>query len=145
MPIRNIPAILEVLADNGEVTRDSEALTEMVRQRLGRSICDMHADRNGTLYAVTLDPILESKLAQAVSGGDGGVNPAWLQKVIERVAGPWPPPVRTAAMRSCSCVRTCAVSSANSCAPRCQVAVLHNEVVPAKAIETIHRDDGGLR
>ena len=42
--IRNMPAILEVLADNAGKTKDPEALTELVRQRLGRALCEMHAD-----------------------------------------------------------------------------------------------------
>ena len=47
--IRNMSAILETLADNVGQTRDAEALTELVRQRLGRAICDAHSDGDGTL------------------------------------------------------------------------------------------------
>ncbi|MDA0948770.1 MAG: flagellar biosynthesis protein FlhA, partial [Planctomycetota bacterium] len=88
VPVRNMPLILEVLADNATRTKDPETLTELVRQRMGRVLCDQHAGKDGTLYAVTLDPALEAQLAQAVGAaeGDGApVSPAMLQAVLERV------------------------------------------------------------
>src|SRR6185503_2295103 len=57
--IRNMPAILETLADNASKAKDSDALTEHVRARLSRALCEAHADRDGAVHAVTLDPDIE--------------------------------------------------------------------------------------
>lgn len=137
--IRNIPAILEVLADNADKSRDSEALTELVRQRLGRVICDQHADAGGTVYAVTLDPSLESQLADAVGGGASNVNPAWLQSVIERIAGAVADATKNGkdtVVLVRSSVRRFLNELVRTSMPKVSV-LSYNEVVPAKAIETM--------
>jgi flagellar biosynthesis protein FlhA len=136
--IRNMPVILETLADNAAKTKDPEALTELVRQRLARALCEEHADREGTIHAVTLDPEIESRLASAVGGGQEAVNPAWLQQVMERVG-------RSIAQASRggkdvvllvrSTVRRFVGELVRASLPK--VAVLsYNEVVPARAVET---------
>jgi flagellar biosynthesis protein FlhA len=85
-----MPAILEVLADNAGKVKDLDALSELVRQRLARALCEMHADRDGTVHAVTLDPDIEQKIASAVSGAKdadaAAVNPAWLQQLMEKTS-----------------------------------------------------------
>ncbi len=137
--IRNIPAILEVLADNMDKSKDSEALTELVRQRLGRVICDQHADAGGTVYAVTLDPSLESQLADAVGGGASNVNPAWLQNVIERIAGAVADATKNGkdtVVLVRSSVRRFLNELVRTSMPKVSV-LSYNEVVPAKAIETM--------
>ncbi len=89
VPIRNMPTILEALADNAGRTKDAEQLTEAVRQRLGRALCEQHSDREGTLRAVTLDPAVEARLASAMGGPKDPdappVNPAYLQRLMERL------------------------------------------------------------
>ncbi len=142
VPVRNMPLILEVLADNAPRTKDPEALTEMVRQRMGRVLCDQHAGKDGTLYAVTLDPALEAQLAQAVGAaeGDGApVSPAMLQAVLERVGGALGQASRSgrdAVILVRSNVRRFLNELARTALPK--VAVLsYNEVVPAKAVETV--------
>ena len=140
--IRNMPAILEVLADNAARTKDPEALSELVRQRLGRALCEMHADRDGTLHAVTFDPDIENRLAAAVGGSKdqdaGAVSPAWLQQLMERTGAS----VAQATQGGKSCVllvrsnvRRFLNELARASLPK--VAVLsYNEVVPARAVET---------
>jgi flagellar biosynthesis protein FlhA len=94
VPIRNMPSILEALADAVARTKETDALVEFVRQRLARVLVERHADRDGTLHAVTLDPEVEGRLASALSGGrDGGregdaalASPAWLHALMERTA-----------------------------------------------------------
>jgi flagellar biosynthesis protein FlhA len=88
--IRNMPAILECLADNAGKVKDPDALSELVRQRLARVLCEMHSDRDGAVHAVTLDPDIEQKLAAAVNGARdadaNAVSPAWLQKLMEKTS-----------------------------------------------------------
>ena len=66
VPIRNIDAILEVLADHGAKIKESDALTELVRERLGRVICQQLLDGQGELQVLTFDPSVEQSIAAAV-------------------------------------------------------------------------------
>jgi flagellar biosynthesis protein FlhA len=88
--IRNMPAILETIADNVGKVKDLDAMSEIVRQRLARALCEMHSDRDGAVHAVTLDPDIEQKLAAAVGGAKdadaAAVNPAWLQQLMEKTS-----------------------------------------------------------
>jgi len=142
VPIRNMPAILEALADNVGKTHDPEALSELVRQRLGRVICEMHADRSGTLHAVTLDPAIEARLASAVGGARdpdaSPVNPAYLQRLVEQVGEAIARASRSgkdAVLLARSNVRRFLSELVRASLPK--VAVLsYNEVVPARVVET---------
>lgn len=141
--IRNMPAILEVLADSADRAKDPEALSELVRQRLGRAICEAHAGPAGTVYAVTLDPSVEGRLASAVGLGDGSntqpANPAWLQALLERIANSVGSATRggkQAVVLVRSNVRRFLAELVRTSLP--SVAVLsYNEVVPAKSVETV--------
>ena len=142
VPIRNMASILECLSDNVARTRDTEALSELVRQRLGRALCESYADRDGCVHAVTLDPAVEARLAASVGNrGESDaapVNPAWLQKLMENVAET----VATATsggkdvvLLVRSNVRRFLHELVQASMPK--VAVLsYNEVVPAKSVET---------
>ena len=142
VPVRNMPAILEALADNVAKTRDIEQLTELVRQRLGRAICDLHADDNGTLHAVTLEPTIEARLAAAVGGSPDAeaepVNPAWLQKLIERIGDSLAQATNSGkdvVLLARSNVRRFLGELVSSSLPKVTV-LSYNEVVPARSIET---------
>lgn len=74
VPIRNLQTILEGLADAIIETKDARQLTEQVRAKLARTICEPHLDASGTLHAVFLDPDLERNLSEALSGNDGVSN-----------------------------------------------------------------------
>ena len=140
--IRNMPAILEVLADHAARTKDAEQLVELVRQRLGRAIVETHADRDGTLHAVTFDPAIENRLAAAVGltrdPEAGAVSPAWIQELMERTAKAVAQAAqggRSVVLVARSNVRRFLGELARASLPK--VAVLsYNEVVPARAVET---------
>jgi len=91
VPIRNLPSILEALADASARSKETEQLVEAVRQRLARVLVERHADRDGTLHAVTLDPEVEGRLAAALSGGrdaeKAAASPSWLHALMERTSG----------------------------------------------------------
>lgn len=57
--IRNLPAILETLADYGQRIQNAELLTDIVRQRLSRQIIAPYLDKNKTLFAAVIDPQVE--------------------------------------------------------------------------------------
>ena len=69
IPIRNLLLILENLADGARQNKDVDFLTERVRQALGRHICAEYAE-DGLLSVITVDPRLESLLAEAVRRGE---------------------------------------------------------------------------
>ncbi|MGK0219198.1 MAG: flagellar biosynthesis protein FlhA [Planctomycetota bacterium] len=141
--IRNMPAILEVLADCVDQVRDPEAQTELVRQRLGRAICDANSGSEGTVFAVTLDPAVEGRLASAVGLGDGSpaqpASPAWLQALLEHLGNSVGNATRggkQAVVLVRSNVRRFLAELVRTTLP--SVAVLsYNEVVPAKSVETV--------
>jgi flagellar biosynthesis protein FlhA len=137
-----MPAILEVLADNLAKIKDPEAMCELVRQRLGRVLCEQHADSSGTLHAVTLDPEIESRLASAVtSGGDPStpsVNPAYLQGLMERISesvGVAAQGGKDVVLLVRSNVRRFLNELVRASLPKLSV-LSYNEVVPARAVET---------
>ena len=80
--------ICEALADGQAVTREPEALTEIVRQALGRAITH-RVSEGERLVVVTLDPTLEQELLGKVQRTDRGsllmVDPAVRQRLTERV------------------------------------------------------------
>jgi len=86
VPIRNLEIILETLADFARRTKDTVILTEHVRQALGRTICQEYMDDKGQLFAVTLDPRLEQKIADGLKESEAGayvaLDPVTVQKII---------------------------------------------------------------
>ena len=62
LPVRDLPIILEVLANNARLTRDPDVLSEAVRQSLARTITNMNRHDDGKLHVFTLAPALEAQL-----------------------------------------------------------------------------------
>jgi flagellar biosynthesis protein FlhA len=89
--IRNIEAILEALADAGRQTKDGGLLTEVVRQRLGRAICQALAGDSAALQVLTLDPSIETELLHGLHqarGAEGGAQPFVVEpSLVERLLG----------------------------------------------------------
>jgi len=90
--IRHLEAILETLADAGRQTKDAQLLTEAVRQRLGRSICQGLLGEASALQVLTLDPAIESEFLrslQAARGAEGGggfvLEPTLAEKLMSRL------------------------------------------------------------
>lgn len=62
IPIINLQAILEVLADSGRQIKVPEELAEKVRERLGASICEQVKNTKNEIHVLTLSPELERQL-----------------------------------------------------------------------------------
>ena len=142
VPVRNLGMIMEALADNVGRTRDTETLSELVRQRLGRALCEQHSDRNDTVHAVTLDPAVEARLASAIGSKSDPhaqpVNPAWLQRLMETVADTVAGATvggKDVVLLVRSNVRRFLRELVHTSMPKVSV-LSYNEVVPAKAVET---------
>jgi flagellar biosynthesis protein FlhA len=62
VPIRDLETILETLGDWAPKTKDTEVLTEYVRNSLARTICAQYKDAASVIHVVTLDPATEDYL-----------------------------------------------------------------------------------
>jgi flagellar biosynthesis protein FlhA len=62
VPIRPLNLILETIGDHVSHSKDPDYLTEKVRQRLSRSMCQRLQDSRSRILAITLDPGLEDLL-----------------------------------------------------------------------------------
>ena len=74
VPIRDLTGILEVLADNAGVTRNTYVLAEAVRQTMARTLSNQYRDENGMLHVFTLSPELENKLRDSLSPTESGIG-----------------------------------------------------------------------
>lgn len=62
VPIKNLPLILETLADYATITKNPDELSEQVRRRLGTYFIGQYESEPGLVRAITLDPGLEQTL-----------------------------------------------------------------------------------
>jgi flagellar biosynthesis protein FlhA len=82
--IRDIATIVETLGDYGNITRDTDLLTEYVRQRLKRGITQ-HFVQNNTAHVITLDPKLEQLIMERVRQSENGAYVALEPDVVQRL------------------------------------------------------------
>jgi flagellar biosynthesis protein FlhA len=91
IPIRNMVAILESLADNAVHTKDTEMLTELVRQSLNRQITKIVQGDDGIIRVITLDPALEQTLLkiqmEARDSNNFAVEPRLIQQIYDKLGG----------------------------------------------------------
>jgi flagellar biosynthesis protein FlhA len=88
--IRDMVSILETLADYAKITKDTDVLTEYVRQALKRQISSQYAGEEGRLTVLTLDPSLEGILRDSVQQSDFGsylaLDPDIAQKMVDKLS-----------------------------------------------------------
>jgi flagellar biosynthesis protein FlhA len=87
--IRNLPIIFETLADYGQMTKDTNLITEYVRQALSRQITKQYANPGEPLYVITTSGSLEKKIAEGVQQSEHGnflaLDPNDSQGIIDAV------------------------------------------------------------
>lgn len=85
--IRDLLTIFETLADYATTTRDTDILTEYVRQSLKRAISNKFFPANETTSVVTLDPKLEQEIMASVKQTEQGayltLDPAKTKSIME--------------------------------------------------------------
>jgi len=85
--IRDLLTIFETLADYATTTRDTDILTEYVRQSLKRAISGKFFPANETTSVVTLDPKLEQEIMASVKQTEQGayltLDPAKTKSIME--------------------------------------------------------------
>lgn len=70
--IRDLVTIFETIADHAAVTRDTDILTEYVRQALKRAISSKYFPQNEVTNVITLDPKIEQEIMGAVKQSEQG-------------------------------------------------------------------------
>ncbi len=65
--VRDLRTILETMSLQVRVSKNTDFLTEHVRQALSRTICKQNLNATGELLAITLAPDIESAIAQGMS------------------------------------------------------------------------------
>lgn len=70
--IRDLVTVLETVADNSHMTKDTEILTECVRVALSRVICKEYMNNEGIINCLTLDPAIEEVVTRSVQRTDVG-------------------------------------------------------------------------
>lgn len=70
--IRDLLTIFETLADHAATTRDTDVLTEYVRQSLKRAISSKYFPANETTSVITLDPKVEQDIMGSVKQTEQG-------------------------------------------------------------------------
>lgn len=87
--IRDLVTILETLADYAPTTRDTDILTEYVRQNLKRAISTKYFPAHETTSVVTLDPKIEQEIMGSVKQTENGaflnLDPARSRAIIDAV------------------------------------------------------------
>lgn len=85
VPISDMETILETLADYAPSVKDSDILTEYVRQALKRTITHRFSEA-GQLKVLSLDSEIENKIINSVKKMEGGaylaLDPAVIQKIV---------------------------------------------------------------
>ncbi|MGQ9454265.1 MAG: flagellar biosynthesis protein FlhA [Armatimonadota bacterium] len=72
--IKDILAILEAIADHASLTKDTDILTEYVRQRLALAICHQHLGPNGKIVAFAFHPSTEQIIADNIRQTELGMR-----------------------------------------------------------------------
>ena len=88
--VRDLPTILEGIAEASAYTKNIAFITEHVRSRLARQICDQNTNVNGFVPLLTLSPEWEQAFTDWLIGMDGeekqlAMAPTQLQDFITAV------------------------------------------------------------
>ena len=87
--IRDLLTIFETLADHAQATRDTDVLTEYVRQSLKRAISNKYFPSNEVTSVVTLDPKVEQEIMSSVKQTEQGayltLDPEKTKKIMSSV------------------------------------------------------------
>lgn len=87
--IRNLPVIFETLGDFARMTKDTELLTEYVRQALARQITNQFVAENGVVKVLTLGGSVEKAIADSIKQTEHGnylaMDPAESEQLFHSV------------------------------------------------------------
>lgn len=85
IPINDLATILETLADYGLVTKDTETLTEYVRQSLKRTIATKYMDEEQRIKVIVVHPKVEELITQSIQKTATGSYPVLKPDSVNRM------------------------------------------------------------
>lgn len=85
IPINDLATILETLADYGLVTKDTETLTEYVRQSLKRTIATKYMDEEQQIKVIVVHPKVEELITQSIQKTATGSYPVLKPDSVNRI------------------------------------------------------------
>ncbi len=89
VPVRDLEAILESIADVAGRTKDVEIMTEYARAAIARAICHQHRADDGRIHCITLDPALAELIGNSLDRSERGtvltLPPSLQTKIVEAV------------------------------------------------------------
>lgn len=89
IPIKNMESILEIISDVGTSVKDTDILTEKIRQAFKRTISKQYSD-NRQMRVLTLDAVVENSIVSNVKRTEGEtyvvLPPELLNAVVTRMA-----------------------------------------------------------
>jgi len=89
VPIKDLLTILEALADYAGNIKDTEILTEYVRNRIGRTIVSNYLTPQNKLDIITINPDLEQyiheNIQKSIQGSFPAIDPAITTKILEKI------------------------------------------------------------
>jgi flagellar biosynthesis protein FlhA len=89
--IRDTYSIMEALADLSATTKDSEQLTELVRERLSAQITSKFRGQDGSVAALALSPAVEDRLRESLrdiaAGAGAPPSPDLIKALVEGAQG----------------------------------------------------------
>jgi flagellar biosynthesis protein FlhA len=89
--IKDIVAILEAIADHAHATKDTDVLTEYVRQRLALAICRQYVGVDGRISVFALDPSVERLITDNIRQTELGarliLEPSLVQELLRAIKG----------------------------------------------------------
>jgi flagellar biosynthesis protein FlhA len=83
VPVKDSITILETLADHARQTKDTNLLTEIVRRKLGRLITQVSGLYGDDAGVITVDPEVESRIAETARDLSSQVDPETGRQVLE--------------------------------------------------------------
>lgn len=90
VPIRDMPTILETLADWAPLSKQTEILSEYVRQAMARRITGLYQTFDDELNVITLDQNVEKRVAEAIQTTDQAsflaIEPVTAQRIMNDLA-----------------------------------------------------------
>lgn len=87
VPIRDLMTILETVGDFAATCKDTDTLTEYVRQAMSRTLCQNCITKDNKLHVVTIDPTFDQKISNNIHKGEGGSFLALEPELTQRFVG----------------------------------------------------------
>lgn len=89
--IKNLPSILEAIANSEAKSRDPFFLSENVRQAISRQIINDYIGSDGRLHVITMDPKVTERMSKAVvvdpiEGNIISLPPEYYKKLMDAIA-----------------------------------------------------------